>query len=81
MTVSRIRNSLNKTVITMLNMSLLKERCRGISLVEEPETEICKFLNQAKNCKLSPDDYEVIKTIKERWDRDELIDRLCEELL
>jgi len=31
--------------------------------------------------KLSPDDYAVIKTIEERWNRDELIARLCEDLL
>ena len=55
--------------------------CRGISLVEEPETAIHKFLNQAKSFKLSPDDYEVIKTIEERWDRDERIASLCEDLL
>ena len=54
---------------------------RGISLVEEPETAIRKFLNQAKNFKLSPDDYEVIKTIEERWDGDEMIARLCEDLI
>ena len=55
--------------------------CRGISLVEDPEIAIRKFLNQAKNFKMSPDDYEVIKTIEERWAGDELIARLCEELI
>ena len=58
-----------------------EEPCRGISLVEEPETAIRKFLNQAQNFQLSPEDYEVIKTIEERWDRDEQIAGLCEELL
>ena len=45
------------------------------------EIAIRKYLNQAQNFKLSPDDYEVIKTIEERWDRDELIARLCEDLI
>ncbi len=55
--------------------------CRGISLVEEPEIAIRKFLNRAQSFKLSPDDYEVIKTIGERWDKDELIASLCENLI
>ena len=55
--------------------------CRGISLVEDPEIAIRKYLNQAQNFKLSPDDYEVIKTIEARWDRDELIARLCKDLI
>ena len=55
--------------------------CRGISLVEDAESAIRKFLKQAKNFELSPDDHEVIKAIAERWDRDELIDGLCKDLL
>ena len=70
------------TCIRRIMAALLDEGpCRGISLVEEPETAIRKFLNQAKNFKLSPDDYEVIKTIEERWDGDEMIARLCEDLI
>ena len=70
------------TCISRIMSALLDEGpCRGISLVEEPETGIHKYLNQAKSFKLSPDDYEVIKTIEERWDRDELIASLCEDLL
>ena len=55
--------------------------CLGISLVEDPETAIRKFLNQAKNFELSPDDYDLIKAIEERWDKDEQIANLCEELI
>ena len=70
------------TCISRIMAALLDEGpCRGISLVEDPEIAIRKFLNQAKSFKLSPDDYEVIKTIEERWDRDELIARLCEDLI
>ena len=58
-----------------------EEPCRGISLVEEPETSIRKFLNQAKSFQLGPEDYEVIKTIEARWDRDDQIASLCEALL
>ncbi len=70
------------TCISRIMAALLDEGpCRGISLVEEPEIAIRKFLNQAQNFKLSPDDYDVIKTIEERWDRDELIASLCEDLI
>ena len=70
------------TCISRIMAALLDEGpCRGISLVEDPEIAIRKYLNQAQNFKLSPDDYEVIKTIEERWDRDELIARLCEDLI
>ncbi len=70
------------TCISRIMAALLDEGpCRGISLVEEPETAIRKFLNRAKGFKLSPDDYEVIKTIEVRWDRDDLIASLCEDLL
>ena len=70
------------TCISRIMAALLDEvPCRGISLVEEPETAIHKFLNQAKSFTLSPDDYEVIKTIEARFDRDELIARLCEDLI
>ena len=70
------------TFISRIMAALLDEGpCRGISLVEDPEIAIRKFLNQAQNFKLSPDDYEVIKTIEERWAGDELIARLCEELI
>ena len=70
------------TSISKIMAALLDESpCRGISLVEEPEIAIVKFLNQAKNFKLKPDDYEVIKTIKERWDKDEMIVSLCEDLM
>ena len=70
------------TCIRRIMAALLDEGpCRGISLVEEPEIVIRKFLNQAKSFKLSTDDYEVIKTIEERWAGDELIARLCEELI
>ena len=70
------------TCISRIMAALLDEvPCRGISLVEEPETAIHKFLNQAKSFKLSPDDYKVIETIEKRWDRDELIASLCEDLL
>lgn len=55
--------------------------CRGISLVEEPEIAIRKFLDRARSFKLSPDDYEAINTIGERWCGDELIASLCEELV
>ena len=68
--------------ISRILAALLDEGpCRGISLLEDPEIAIRKFLNQAKNFKLSPDDHEVIKTIEVRWDRDELIAGLCEDLL
>ena len=65
------------------NMAALLDEgpCRGISLVEDPEIAIRKFLNQAQSFNLSPDDYKVIKAIKERWDRDELIASLCEDLI
>ena len=70
------------TCISRIMAALLDEGpCRGISLVEEHETVIHKFLSQAKSFKLRPDDYEVIKTIEERWDRDELIASICEDLL
>ena len=70
------------TCISRIMAALLDEEpCRGISLVEEPETAIRKFLNQAKSFKLSPEDYEVIKTIEARWDRDESIAGLCEDIL
>ena len=70
------------TCISRIMAALLDESpCRGISLVEDPEAAIRKFLNQAQNFKLSPDDYEVIKTIEERWDRDERIASLCEDLI
>lgn len=64
--------------ISRIMAALLDEGpCRGISLVEDPEIAIRKFLNQARSFELSPDDYEVIKTIGERWDGDELIASLC----
>ena len=70
------------TCISRIMAALLDEGpCRGISLVEDPEIAIRKYLNQAQNFKLSPDDYEVIKTIEERWDRDERIASLCEDLI
>lgn len=70
------------TCISRIMAALLDEGpCCGISLVEDPEIAIRKFLNQAQNFKLSPDDYEVIKTIEERWDRDELIAGLANALL
>ena len=70
------------TCISRIMAALLDEGpCRGISLVEDPEIAIRKFLNQARSFELSPDDYEVIKTIGERWDKDELIASLCEELM
>ena len=70
------------TCISRIMAALLDEGpCRGISLVENPEDTIRKFLNQARSFKLSPDDFEVIKTIEERWDRDELIASLCKDLL
>ena len=70
------------TCISRIMAALLDEGpCRGISLVENPESAICKFLNQARNFKLNADDYEVIKTIEERWDRDNLIASLCEDLI
>ena len=70
------------TCISRIMAALLDESpCRGISLVENPVSAIRKFLNQARNFKLNADDYEVIKTIEERWDRDELIASLCEELI
>ena len=70
------------TCISRIMAALLDEGpCLGISLVEDPETAIRKFLKQAQSFKLSPDDYEVIKTIEERWDRDELIASLCEDLI
>ena len=70
------------TCISRIMAALLDEGpCRGISLVEDPESAIRKFLNQARSFELSPDDYEVIRTIEERWDRDEQIARICEELL
>ncbi len=69
------------TCIRRIFAALLDEGpCRGISLIEDPETAIRKFLNQARNFKLSPDDREVIKTIEARWDRDEQIAGLCEDL-
>ena len=56
------------TCISRIMAALLDESpCRGISLVEDPESAIRRFLTQAKNFKLGPDDYEVIKAIKERW--------------
>ncbi len=70
------------TFISRIMAALLDEGpCRGISLVEDPEIAIRKFLNQAQSFNLSPDDYKVIKAIKERWDRDELIASLCEDLI
>ena len=70
------------TFISRIMAALLDEgSCRGISLVEDPEIAIRKFLNQAQSFNLSPDDYKVIKAIKERWDRDELIASLCEDLI
>ena len=70
------------TCISRIMAALLDEGpCRGISLVEDPETAIRKFLNQAKNFQLGPDDVAVIKTIEAHWDRDELIAGLCEDLL
>ncbi len=70
------------TCINRIMAALLDEGpCRGISLVEDAESAIRKFLKQAKNFELSPDDHEVIKAIAERWDRDELIDGLCKDLL
>ena len=70
------------TCISRIMAALLDESpCRGISLVENPESTIRKFLNQARHFKLRSDDYEVIKTIEERWDRDELIAGLCEDLI
>lgn len=53
----------------------------NFTMPKDPETAIRKFRNQAKSFKLSADDYEVIKTIEERWDRDELIASLCEDLI
>ena len=68
--------------ISRIMAALLDEEpCRGISLVEDPESAIRKFLNQARSFELSPDDYEVIRTIGERWDRDEQIAGLCEDLI
>ena len=68
--------------ISRIMAALLDEGpCRGISLVEDPASALRKFLNQAQNFELSPDDYEVIRTIEERWDGDELIAILCEDLL
>ena len=70
------------TCISRILAALLDEGpCRGISLLEEPEIAIRKFLTQAKSFKLSSDDYEVIKTIEARWNRDEKIAGLCEDLL
>jgi hypothetical protein len=70
------------TFISRIMAALLDEGpCRGISLVEDPEIAIRKFLNQAQSFNLSPDDYKVIKAIKERWDRDELIASFCEDLI
>ena len=70
------------TFISRIMAALLDEGpCRGISLVEDPEIALRKFLNQAQSYNLSPDDYKVIKAIKERWDRDELIASLCEDLI
>lgn len=70
------------TCISRIMAALLDESpCRGISLVENPESAIRKFLNQARSFKLHADDYEVIKTIEEHWDRDELIVSLCEDLI
>jgi hypothetical protein len=70
------------TFISRIMAALLDEGpCRGISLVEDPEIAIRKFLNQAQSFNLSPHDYKVIKAIKERWDRDELIASLCEDLI
>ena len=46
--------------ISRILAALLDEGpCRGISLLEDPEIAIRKFLNQAKNFKPSPDDHEV----------------------
>ena len=70
------------TCISRIMAALLDEEpCRGISLVEEPESAIRKFLNQAQSFKLGPEDYEVIKTIEARWDRDDQIAGLCEDIL
>ena len=70
------------TCISRIMAALLDESpCRGISLAENPESTIRKFLNHARSFKLSADDYEVIKAIEERWDRDELIASLCEDLI
>ena len=63
-------------------VALLDESpCRGISLVEDPERNTRKSLIQSRSFKLNADDYEVIKTIEERWDRDERIASLCEDLI
>jgi hypothetical protein len=70
------------TFISRIMAALLDEGpCRGISLVEDPEIAIRKFLNQAQSFNLSSDDYKVIKAIKKRWDRDELIASLFEDLI
>ena len=70
------------TCISRIMEALLDEEpCRGISLVEDPESAIRKFLNQAQSFKLGPEDYEVIKTIEARWDRDDQIAGLCEDIL
>ena len=75
-------NSPGFTCISRILAALLDEEpCRGISLVEDSESAIRKFLNQAKSFQLSPDDYEVIKTIEARWDRDDQIAGLCEDIL
>ena len=59
------------TCISRMMAALLDEGpCRGISLVENPESAIRKFLNQARRFKMNADDYEVIKTLEERRDRD-----------
>ena len=68
--------------ISRIMAALLDESpCRGISLVEDPERNTRKSLIQSRSFKLNADDYEVIKTIEERWDRDELIAGLANALL
>lgn len=47
------------TCISRIMAALLDEGpCRGISLIEDPEIQIRKFLNQAQSFKLTPEDYE-----------------------
>lgn len=62
------------TCISRIIEALLDEGpCLGISLVEEPENVLRKFLDQAKIFTLSPDDEDVIKTIGERLGGDLMI--------
>ena len=69
------------TCISRIMAALLDESpCRGISLVADPERNT-QILIQSRSFKLNVDDYEVIKTIEERWDRDERIASLCEDLI